>query len=323
MQDTETVQAVMHALDLAKDTESRRELMFTLARLYNTEAAWNGDWWGTHPTTTGPYFAPVAWDGSTVIRPTLRAALAGASGGELEGLASALAKNRVMPRGAAAIVAKTPAGPNREMAIDALVGAPQFTEALLPLVAQLDTSGAELHEAVARALAQESALPASYVPLARRAVLDTSLPVEVRAQVLNAVAATPGTPANAVGIVALVNPAVPKSAEGAVPASAAPAGDPIELAWRRFVGARDRSQQIDFFADLAASNDAAQRTLAFAVLVQASRNPRAQQSVRDQVQRVLATAWSNPVVARNLADAIRIMRLENQYAEQLKALANP
>ena len=179
------------------------------------------------------------------------------------------------------------------------------------------------HEAVARALAQESALPASFVPLARRAVLDTSLPVEVRAQVLNAVAATPGTPANAVEIVALVNPAVPKSADGAVPANAATAGDPIELAWRRFVGARDRSQQIDFFADLAASNDAAQRTLAFAVLVQASRNPRAQPSVRDQVQRVLATAWSNPVAARNLADAIRIMRLENQYAEQLKALANP
>jgi hypothetical protein len=167
-------------------------------------------------------------------------------------------------------------------------------------------------------------VPASFAPLARRALLDTSLPAEVRAQVLNAVAATPGAPGRAAEIVALVNPTVPKLATAAATvAASAPAGDPVELAWRRFVGARDRNQQIDFFAELATAKDPAQRTLAFAVLVQAVRNPRSQASVREKVQSVLTAAWNNPDAARNLADAIRIMRLESQYAEQLKALSNP
>jgi hypothetical protein len=95
------------------------------------------------------------------------------------------------------------------------------------------------------------------------------------------------------------------------------------MAWRRFVGARERNQELDFFADLAAASDPAQRTLAFAVLAQAARNPRSPQGVREKVQSVFAEAWKNPAVAQNLADAIRIMRLESQYAEQLKSLPNP
>jgi hypothetical protein len=325
MHDTGTVTAVIRALAGSQEAMSRRELTTALARLYNTEGPWNGDWWGTHPTTAGPYFSPVAWEVSGAIKPVLRAALANANGPELEEVARVLSTNRVMPRGAAVLVAKLPRGPKRDAAINALVGEPQLTDALLPVLAQLDSSGAEMHETVARAIAQESAVPASFVSLARRAVLDTALPAEVRARVLNAVAATPGAPGHAVEIVALLNPTVPKLG-GDAATTAAAAGttsDPVELAWRRFVGARDRNQQIEFFAELTTGNDPAQRTLAFAVLAQLARNPRSPQTVRDRVQSVFATAWSNPVVARNLADAIRIMRLENQYAEQLKALPNP
>ena len=316
MQDTATVTTVIRALAGTQDVASRRELLLALARLYNTEGTWNGEWWGTHPTTVGPYFAPVAWDGSVAIKPVLRAALASASGADLERLASAVASNRVMPLGAAVLVAKLPAGPSRDAAINALVGEPQLTERVLPLLARLDSASAELHVAVARTLGQESALPASFAPLVRRGVLDGSLPAEVRAQLVNGIAATGGAPGPAVEIISLVNPAVPKPGE---PASV----DPLDVAWRRFVGARERNQQIDWFADAATSTDAAQRTLAFAVLVQAVRNPRAASAVRETVQRVLAAAWGNPASARNLADAIRIMRVESQYAEQLKALQTP
>jgi putative membrane-bound dehydrogenase-like protein len=323
MQDTVTVNAVMRALGRAQDAISRRELTSALARLYNTEGPWNGDWWGTHPTTAGPYFAPVAWDGSAAIKPVLRAALANANGSELEDVTKVLASNRVMPRGAALLVAKVPAGPTRDAAIDALVGEPQLTERLLPLLAQLDSGSGELHEAVARAIAQESAVPPSFTQLARRAVLDRSLPADVRARVLNAVASTPGAPGRAAELVALMNPTVPELGDGATRAGASATSDPIELTWRRFVGARERNQEIDFFADLAATSDPAQRTLAFAVLAQAARNPRSPQGVRERVHSVFTEAWKNPVAARSLAEAIRIMRLENQYAEQLKSVPNP
>lgn len=323
MEDAGTVVAVIHALGTTKDANARRELMLALARLHNTESAWSGDWWGTHPTTVGPYFAPIAREGSAAIRPVLRAALASATGVELEDLATGVAKNRVMPRGAAAIVAKLPVGPRRSAVVDALVGTPQLTDALFPLFAGLDSAGADMHAAVALTIAQESSVPAAFIPLARRAVLDATLPVDVRAQVLNGVATAASNPAKAAEIVSLVNPAVPKAVDGVALAAATSAGDPLELAWRRFVGARERNQQIDFFAELATSNDPAQRTLAFAVLVQAVRNPRGQAPVREKVQGALNGAWANPAVSRNLADAVRIMRLESQYAEQLKALSTP
>jgi len=323
MQDTGTVAAVIRALTKATDPASSRELTFALARLYNTEGAWDGDWWGTHPTTVGPYFAPTVWEGSATIKPVLRAALASANGAELEAIAKAIATNRVIPRGTATLVAKLSPGSKRDAVVDALIGEPKLSDALVPLLTRLDSASAELHEAVAHALAQETFVPASFAPLARRAVLDISLPADARAQVLNAVAAAPGSPDRAAELLALVNPAVPKPAGDVPVASSGTTTDPIELAWRRFVGARERSQQIDFFADLASANDPAQRTLAFAVLVQAVRNPRSQPTVRERVQSVLAAAWNSPVAAHNLAAAVRIMRLENQYAEQLKTLPNP
>jgi hypothetical protein len=93
----------------------------------------------------------------------------------------------------------------------------------------------------------------------------------------------------------------------------------VEAAWRRYVGDRQRTQQLDYFVNLARTGDPAQRTLAYAVLVQAVRNPRAPQAIRDQVTPVITAAWTDPAAARSLVDAITIMRVESQYAEQLRA----
>jgi HEAT repeat protein len=319
MGDTATVRATVRALGSASGAGVRRELLVTLARLYNTEGAWNGDWWGTHPSTVGPYFAPATWDGSAMIKPVLRSALADASGAQLDEVVGVLAKNGVMPRGATALIAGIATRAERDAAIDAMLGAPHLDERHLSLLTQLETFGAASHEAVARAMAQESALPVSFAPFARRAVLDAQLPAEVRAKLLNAVAATPGAPGPSVELFALVNPAVP----AVTLAAGAPAADPVEGAWRRFVGSRERTQQIDYFAELARSDDPALRTIAFAVLVQAVRNPRAQPALREKVQAALEAGWAKPEWAQSLARAIRIMRLDSQYAEQLKTVPNP
>jgi hypothetical protein len=96
--------------------------------------------------------------------------------------------------------------------------------------------------------------------------------------------------------------------------------NPVELAWRRFVGARERTWQLEKFAALAHSDDPAQRVLGYAVLVQSVRNPRfTPETVRTFVRPVLDAAWADPAAAPSLVQAIHIMRLDTQYTEQLKA----
>jgi hypothetical protein len=81
-----------------------------------------------------------------------------------------------------------------------------------------------------------------------------------------------------------------------------------------------RANQLDYFVDLARSaQDPAQRTLAYAVLLQAARNPRAPAAIREKVTPVLDAAWADPALAPRLVDAIAIMRVESQYTQQLEA----
>ena len=62
--------------------------------------------------------------------------------------------------------------------------------------------------------------------------------------------------------------------------------------------------------------------LACAILLQRVRNPRVQQVVRDKVQPVLTAGWADAANAPNLARAVRSMKLEAQYVEQLKVVPN-
>ena len=91
------------------------------------------------------------------------------------------------------------------------------------------------------------------------------------------------------------------------------------MAWRRFVGERQRQQQIDRFITLSQSGSDAERTLAFAVLAQSVRSSRTPPAVRSKVEPVIAAAWTDAAAAPRLIEAIRVMRLEEQYADQLQA----
>ena len=101
------------------------------------------------------------------------------------------------------------------------------------------------------------------------------------------------------------------------------ATSPVEVAWRRFVGERRRAEDLDYFINLARTGQPAQRTLAYAVLVQSIRSPRAPAPVRDKVKPVIDAAWSDPASTSSLVQAITLMRLEGQYTEQLQAHGRP
>ncbi|MDB4881339.1 MAG: hypothetical protein JWL95_105, partial [Gemmatimonadetes bacterium] len=194
LHDAETVSALVDQMGKTQDAAVQREVLLTLARLYNTDAPWTGDWWGTHPSTVGPYFTPATWEQSARIKPVLRQALASASGDALGQLVDAYVANRVLPAGAKSVMlaAAAPADAQRSALFDALVGTSQLTPDAVPLLAQLDARGAAYHTSVAELLAGETSFSPQTLALARTAALDAALDAAVRARLLNAISQMPG-----------------------------------------------------------------------------------------------------------------------------------
>ena len=93
--------------------------------------------------------------------------------------------------------------------------------------------------------------------------------------------------------------------------------DPIEAAWRRFVGDRRRMGELDYFINLSRTAPSPQRTLAYAVLVQSMRGQRVPPAAREKVAPVIDVAWTDPASAPSLVQAIMLLRMESQYSEKL------
>jgi hypothetical protein len=115
-------------------------------------------------------------------------------------------------------------------------------------------------------------------------------------------------------------PAAAAAASPTPPGGAPTAGaDPVEGAWRRFVGDRRRLGEIDYFVKMAQATEPSQRTLAYAVLLQSIRSPRTPAPIRDKVAPVIDAAWGDPASAPSLVQAITLMRLESQYTDKLSS----
>jgi len=332
MYEPSVVTPLVDRLSHASDADTRAALVHTLARLANREAPWKGDWWTTKPAHLGPYFDPAEWQESPRVRSALVTALAGTSGDEFGRLATDLAMNEALPRGAGPLLAALSASRDslRDRLLASMVGRARLDEGTVAVATQLDAQSPALHAAVAQLLAGESTLGGSSLPLARSAVLDATLDPKIRGALLAAIAQAPGQPALDVAaeVFARLNP-VPGLPAAATPAAASPmaaagasaattaTGDPVEMAWRRFVGDRRRMAELDYFITMAHSAPAAQRTLAYAVLLQSIRSPRVPAAVRDKVAPVIDAAWTDPASAPSLVQAVSLMHLESQYGDKL------
>ena len=351
MYDPAVVTALAERLGKTSDADTRGALVRTLARLANREAPWKGDWWTTRPAHLGPYFEPAAWEESPRIQSALATTLAAATGDEFTRLANDLALNQALPRGAGPLLAAVVASGDslRTPLLKAMVGRAQLDAGAVAIATTLDARSPELHGAVAQLLAGESTLGAGTIALARTAVLDGKLDPRIRGSLLAAIAQAPGpqaldvaaevfsrlNPVPVAGAPVVVSgtpptpsagtPAANASTASPQPASPQTAGtptasaDPVEAAWRRFVGDRRRMGEIDYFITMTKKTEPSQRTLAYAVLLQSVRSPRTPAPVREKVAPVLDAAWADPAAAPTLVQAIGLMRLESQYTEKLAA----
>ncbi|MEP6781740.1 MAG: family 16 glycoside hydrolase [Gemmatimonadaceae bacterium] len=291
---------------------AKHDVVFSLARLYNREGDWAGDWWGTRPSFIGPYFAPVTWEASAQIKPILQNALMIANGADLALITDEFIRNRILPQGAKSLVLANENANDRKTVIDALVGTSQIAAVSIPILLQLDKRNAANHAAVAALLAAETGIVDGELPLLRSAILDPTMGDTVRGKLLGIVSAISGRP----GLDAttrLLSQLTPAITPAGTPANA------LEAAWRRFVGDRRRLNELDYFIDLTRGATSETRALGFSVLLQSVRGNRGPATVNDKVKPVLASAWNSREASGDLVRAVHIMRLESGYTDELTA----
>ncbi len=69
MHTDKAVRGLLSAYSNTSDNGLKKEIIYTLARLYKKEAPYDGSWWwSTRPDTHGPYYKGITWDASPAIK---------------------------------------------------------------------------------------------------------------------------------------------------------------------------------------------------------------------------------------------------------------
>jgi putative heme-binding domain-containing protein len=95
LHETAVVDDLAEKLKTTREPALRAKILGALARLHFREADWSGDWWGTRPDTSGPYFKTAEWEGTQRVQAVLKNALASERPEVVKELAVAMAKNKV------------------------------------------------------------------------------------------------------------------------------------------------------------------------------------------------------------------------------------
>lgn len=289
-----------------------RDILIALARLYYREADWNGEWWGTRPNFVGPYFAMAEWESTPLIRPELQVPFRFGAAVD-SGLVDEYVRNRVVPRGAKGLLlASFVPGAAQNFSLFSLIGHAQLSPASAASLVGLAATPT-LRPAVAELLAGEPAVYDGTLALLNGLATDAAIAEDTRAALVAKVTAMSGRPGldASTSLLANFTPTI------------TPAGTPpgaLDGAWRRYVGDRRRTTELDYFIELSRAAKPDARVLGFAVLLQAVRGNRAPAAITDKVQPVLTAAWKSVAASTDLARAVRIMRLESAYTEQLDAV---
>jgi putative heme-binding domain-containing protein len=146
------VDGLIARLPKATNSDLQQGIFRALCRLYYREAEWKGEWWGTRPDTSGPYFKPVTWEESENIKQALTNTLAAADKQTLERLLPELVRHKIEIDEAS------------ERLVSLTKSEPTFR-----------TRGLEL-------ILSQSKLHSSAAPVLAEAALANDLPVELRAK---------------------------------------------------------------------------------------------------------------------------------------------
>ena len=89
------VEGIIQELRRARDVERRSRMLATLIRLYYREGSYEGDWWGTRPDTSGPFYRRTPWKKSPRIAEVIQTAIADSDPKSRTSLEQELARHKV------------------------------------------------------------------------------------------------------------------------------------------------------------------------------------------------------------------------------------
>ncbi|CAN5698684.1 hypothetical protein BH24ACI4_BH24ACI4_22130 [soil metagenome] len=276
------VTGLIAALSDTTTPARRAAILSSLARLHNREGVWRGtigEWWGTRPDTTGPYYDPVGWEESARIRALLLSSLlesaAGTdSHGDVERLTADLERNRVLPPGGAALLTAMAADRHQSLADVArlLVGRVRLdvdptTGGLLQRIADAHP---RYRQAVTAMVTVAGPPTPSAAAILQSAAADSTMDPELRASAYLSMASATG-PA-----------ALRRSIESFATLAVTGLEPPLDAAWRQFISTPAHAADLPVFRELAESPDPSRQRLAFAVLLQLAAEPPAGRGARGQ-----------------------------------------
>jgi putative heme-binding domain-containing protein len=96
---TKTVTGLVAKLSTLRDDERRQATLTTLVRLYHREGDYTGDWWGTRPDTSGPYYDRTPWAASKAIAGVIRTVIADGDPVASKHLLAQLTRHKVQIQG--------------------------------------------------------------------------------------------------------------------------------------------------------------------------------------------------------------------------------
>ena len=274
----------------AGDTEihqrTKQAILTTLCRLNSKEAEWTGDWWGTRPDTSGPFYKPIAWSESDRILKGLGDALVKADPDTGKRLLVEMKRHKIeLPNSQSLLV---------KFAAEDPAFVPTAIDLLSAMNSTLSEESGRLLERVATASAQND---------------------EIRSKALRTLLRRIDQPTIANAAIRSFATVDEKSQQGE-----------LARVWDEFVRESKLGAHLGEFVKLVGIDGSPNSTAAlnsteaaYAVLQGLADNPRVGKTERDQALKAVELAWTNPESTVSLLRGIGRARAESQ-ALQVRAL---
>ncbi|MCY2965413.1 MAG: c-type cytochrome, partial [Planctomycetota bacterium] len=264
------------------DRATRQIVLLALCRLYHQEAPYTGDWWGTRPDTSGPYYKPANWSESEQIARALSRELTAGEPEEVKFLLPQLRRHKI----------ELPGMQER------LVKLATTDRDFFPTGASLlcDGSGPLTPEAVDLLEVAATAVKGD-VPLRVAALRGFQRRID-----------QPG----------VFDAAIRSFAESVDGEGLAP----VTQTWNEFIREPKLAAQVDALARHIDSADSRGAELVYAALTFISESPQAPQLSRNKALALVEAAWARPETAVRLLRGIGRGKLEAQVfqiQQQLKS----
>lgn len=278
LHESQTIDGLIQKLEKDRDEQTQRACLKALCRLYYREADWDGRWWGTRPDTSGPYFTAAAWSETDRIGRTLTETLQKADTGLARWLLNELLKNKVDLAGSTSLAIKL-AGDD-----------PTLRTATVDSIAGQST----LTDEAVRFLGSVAALDRESPALRAKALRGLARHLDQPSALEAAVA----------GFATVAGQESPDSALNGV----------LQDFLREGRNVRDIKPLLRFVEDA----DPARSALAYTILLEIDRNPRAPADAKASVRKAIDSAWSQPRTTASLLRAIG-QRKVNAYSFQVRS----